>query len=78
MFGGGIGVRVTGVVARVLMDVWSDKLSRILNNDDVTLLLITKYVDDINMVLRKIPEGYCWVPNQEHTCRDTDLKLEWS
>ena len=35
LIGGGIGARLTGMVARVIMDVWMDKMSRILKENDV-------------------------------------------
>ena len=59
--GGGIGARVTGVVARVLMDVWCDKLEEVLRSNDVTLLMLAKYVDDINTVMSHIPKGNRWL-----------------
>ena len=47
--GGGIGARITGVVARILMDVWMDLVSKSLEENDVKVYLIAKYVDDINV-----------------------------
>ena len=78
MIGGGIGARVTGVVARVLMDVWYDKLVEALRSNEITLLMLAKYVDDLNMVLRSIPRGYRWEKDRECTGPGTNLKLIWS
>ena len=58
--GGGIGARVTGVVARILMDVWADKLARKLEDNAVVLYMLAKYVDDINLVAQVIPRGFSW------------------
>ena len=59
--GGGIGARVTGVVARILMDVWADLLNSILENNDVIIYLLAKYVDDVNIATSPIPKGFSWV-----------------
>ena len=59
--GGGIGARVTGVVARILMDVWMDLLTQALKENEVAIYLLTKYVDDINVATSIIPKGYGWV-----------------
>ena len=58
--GGGIGARVTGVVARILMDVWADRLARKLEDNNVLLYMLAKYVDDINLVAQIIPRGFAW------------------
>ena len=55
MVGGRIGARITGIVARVLMDVWVDKLAGILSSNNVMLLLLAKYLNYINMVQSDIP-----------------------
>ena len=49
--GGGIGARVTGVVAGVDMDTWADLLAIDLEGGGVILYLIAKYVDDINLAV---------------------------
>ena len=59
--GGGIGARITGVVARILMDVWMDLISQALEENAVVVYLMTKYVDDINVATSLIPSGYGWI-----------------
>lgn len=49
---GGIGARVTGVVARVLMDVWVDRLARKFKENKIFLYMLAKYVDDINLAAK--------------------------
>lgn len=70
--GGGIGARVTGVVARVLMDVWADLLSSKLEKNGITIYLLAKYVDDVNLANSCIPRGHSW---QEI---DGELRLTWT
>ena len=41
--GGRIGARVTGVVARVLMDVWTDKMATCLDLNGIILYMMVKY-----------------------------------
>ena len=56
--GGGIGARITGVVARVFMDLWMDLISGHLKENKVAIYLLTKYVDDINIATSCIPKGF--------------------
>ena len=74
MVGGGIGARVTGVVARVLMDVWANLMAENLQDNGVILYLLTKYVDDINLASLIIKKGYSWV--KETT--SGSWRLRWS
>ena len=73
LIGGGIGARLTGMVARVIMDVWMDKMSRILKENDVKVFLMVKYVDNINLATSLIPRGYGW----KKEGRTGRWKLEW-
>ena len=59
--GGGIGARITGVVARIIMDIWADKLHDILEQNQVVVYLLAKYVDDINLATSLIKEEATWV-----------------
>ena len=58
--GGGIGARITGVIARIIMDVWADKVSKILEENSVSIYLLAKYGDDINIATSLIPKGEMW------------------
>ena len=70
--GGGIGTRITGVIARVIMDVWMDLATTALEENKVIIYLMTKYVDDINIATSLIPKGFSW------TKEDRKWKLKWS
>ena len=56
--GGGIGAQLTGIVARIVMDVWTDKMSAILEDNKINIYLMVKYVDDINVATKLIKDGY--------------------
>ena len=56
--GGGIGARITGVVAWIIMDLWMDLVTQTLEENEVVVYLMTKYVDDINVAISLIPRGY--------------------
>ena len=49
--GGAIGLRLTGVVAQLVMDRWIQVLKKKLREADVRLHMIRKYVDDVNLVI---------------------------
>ena len=58
--GGGIGARITGVVARVVMDIWADKVHNVLAENQVIIYLLAKYVDDINIATSVMEPGAVW------------------
>ena len=57
---GAIGTRITGVLARINMDRWGDKLKELLKEAGVTLYILAKYIDDYNLATNVIPKGYSW------------------
>ena len=65
MEGEGIGARITGMVARILMDIWADLLHHHLERNSIMVYLLAKYVDDINVALATIPRGFSWDKTQE-------------
>ena len=60
LVGGAIGDSITGVVARILMDRWADRLKELLEQVDVDVYLLLKYVDYINLATAIVPIGYKW------------------
>ena len=58
--GGPIGLRLTGVVARVVMDRWARKFTNHLRQAQIVLQLLVKYVDDVNLALRAIQPNLMW------------------
>ena len=51
-------MRLTGVVARVVMDRWARLLKGALDNAGVSVHMLEKYVDDVNLVTSIIESGY--------------------
>ena len=58
--GGPIGLRLTGVVARIVMDQWARRFREVLENNQVTVHLFRKYVDDVNLAISRIATGMKW------------------
>ena len=58
--GGAIGLRLTGVVARIVMDRWARLMIERLNQAEVSLFMLKKYVDDVNLCLALIEDGWFW------------------
>ena len=48
-------VSVTEVVARVLMDVWTDLLATNLAENGVSIYLLAKYVNDVSLAVSPVP-----------------------
>ncbi len=68
--GGRIGLRATGVVAQIVVNRWKRRVILKLAECLIALYMISKYVDDVNLVLEKVKRGYSW--NEE------TKMLEWS
>ena len=56
--GATIGVRLTGEVARLVMDSWAQEIRSSLKRSKLELYLLSKYVDDVSIVSDIIPKGY--------------------
>ena len=65
--GGPIGLRLTGVVARLVMMYWEKKFKQILMANNITAYMFAWYVDDVNLLLQALGLGWRW----------TGEKLEW-
>ena len=66
--GAPIGLRLTSVVARIVMDGWAVGFITKLVDAGVVLHMIAKYVDDINVVLDRLRRGSRW----------TNDRIEWT
>ena len=49
--GGAIGLRLTGVVARIVMDRWARMFKQELKKAEIPVYLMRKYVDDVNLAV---------------------------
>ena len=59
--GGPIGLRLTSIIARIVMDAWASKFLVKLVEAGVSVHLLAKYVDDVNLVLAGLALGTRWV-----------------
>merc|ERR1712112_324577 len=72
--GGPIGLRATGVCAKVVMEDWIAKFREILELNNVEILVLTKYVDDVLIICRHLPLGAYWNGNRISHCRNVKMK----
>ena len=61
--GGAIGLRATGSLARITMDIWADMFIAKMKDLGIPLHFITKYVDDIVVIMRSIGKGWHYCKN---------------
>ena len=67
--GGAIGLRLTGVVAQIVMDMWSGTMKRRMTLNYFEYFLMIKYVDDIYVFLQGLKKGMRY--NKDNK------KIEW-
>ena len=53
-------MRLTGVIARIVMDKWAEKFRKTMKEGKVEEFLLEKYVDDVNIVTQILEEGWSW------------------
>ena len=58
--GGAIGLRLTGVCAKVVMDKWMDEFVKVLESNGIHVFLIRKYVDDILLICTNVNYVKYW------------------
>ena len=57
---GSIGERFTMALARIVMLDWDQKFLKLARDNDVSMLMYNRYVDDGNQSLRSLPLGARW------------------
>ena len=62
--GGPIGLRLTSLVARIIMDQWMVGFLVAVTNAGLEVHAVIKYVDDVNLVLTMLQLGTRWVNGQ--------------
>ena len=60
VIGGPMGLKLTGIVARLVMDRWARKFEFKLAEAGIKLDLLKKYIDDVNLVLSSIDVNLQW------------------
>ena len=56
--GGPIGARLTGGVARIIMDRWARDIRASLSRNKIEIYLLSKYVDTVNIAISLISKGW--------------------
>ena len=76
---GSTGVRLTGILAEIIMILWCQELSNQLEKIGITNDLIPRYVDDITLLPTVVPPGWILASNKlefvEHLVEE-DMKVE--
>ena len=54
------GLRLSGVIGRITMDVWLGLVRDLMNENMMVTYMIEKYVDDVNQILENLPMGTRW------------------
>ena len=59
--GAPIGLRLTSIIARIVMDEWAARFITTLDQAKIRIHMITKYVDNINVIIGMLEMGSRWV-----------------
>ena len=75
---GSTGVRLTGILAEIIMILWCDDLSRRLETAGIKNSILPRFVDDITMVPTKIPPGWKLIGekleyNKDNVAKDMEV-----
>ena len=70
---GSIGERFTMALARIVMLDWDQKLLKLARENDVSMLMYKRYVDDGNQGLRSLPLGARWSDEEMRIIVKEDL-----
>ena len=71
--GGAIGLRLTSIVARVIMDNWAMLFLQKLVEAKMDVYLLVKYINNVNLVVSMLKRGSRWTGTQVET-----TTLAWS
>ena len=72
--GGPIGLRASGTVAKVTMEVWLKQLEQNLVEAGCEVFLMRKYVDDVIIIMRNMQIGARWMDGRVVTTEETRLE----
>ena len=76
LLGAAIGLRLTGVVARITMDHWQVKVSIMMTANLMVTYMFTKYVDDSNLLMENLGAGARWSKKLQKITYRTEDALE--
>ena len=66
--GGVIGLRLMEVVAMIVMNRWARSFILMLRQAEITIHLLKKYVDDVNLAVGLLEKGWGWA-RQYYDCQ---------
>ena len=67
--GRAIGLRLTGVIAKVAMHRWCRRMNDLMDEELMKIYIFTKYVDDIQIAVENTGPGVRW-------CK-TEKRMKW-
>ena len=80
MKGGAIGLKATGSLARIMMDIWADRFLAKLEELGIPCHFMTKYVDDIVVITSKCERGMRYQEGRliktEEAAKEDETKTE--
>ena len=62
--GGSIGLALTGIVARIRMNLWVRKFKKLCEVNRIDPLMLKIYVDDKNTLWKQLRKGWKWNGNR--------------
>ena len=71
-----IGLKLSGIVARLIMDSWAKTFMATLDRAGMELQLFIKYVDDVNLITRKLSVGTKWNSDKTKLIHDTTTQCQ--
>ena len=78
--GGPIGMEITGVIAQIFMVWWDERLKQIAEDIGLEIILYERYVDDINVIMKRTEKGQRYEGEEliqnEETKRDDEGIME--
>ena len=76
--GGPIGLRFTGVLARIRVNHWANKVINILESNNIKVLLAKSYVVDFRFILHRITGGLRYIPEVEEFIYDPKYDKDYA
>ena len=63
--GGAIGLQLTQAIAKIVMQIWEDKMIMMMKENKIDVYMFRKYVDDVNIILEALGMGVRWCDNEK-------------
>ena len=69
------GLRLSGIIGRISMDVWTLEMRRLMEDNRIKAYLFEKYVDDSEIIMENLPPGSRW-DGQKITATTNDAEQD--